>query len=565
MADLFDIFDNFDNLFGDTENDTPVKERVTTLLRSSSCKELSDEQLDVYSINYSDCYKVSRSSDTYLKFVSKLSSKVFQPMLQKAGSDESTFKKIAGLVESDSFQLRFGAVEPPLGVKGIYLREGADMADIISLEIVSVGETLMTFGVTSTPQKKHRHVVLRDGTSCSVLGETLAILFILKEWETFVSKAEQMEVDISEALFKKDRPHYLSVCGHLQQLPFMEQFVAEYAAQARQKGYDVKCGTESATLVRKRNRDTVIYDGMDIVYYMVLPNLVALSKSIEVTPFTLFQRSATGAVWTGFSKPGKNRYNAGVECLSEMLCLMKEHFGVLNQVAVDQLYDRKLDKDRANRARSFETKKNTPKYLLDAAANSRFSGDFKFVEFDESISLDEMKKLEDEWSGLRKDFFSSLDLSDISLRFRRLGNHHAAGLYYRPWRCICIDVRQPDSFLHELGHCIDHKFGGLSNLLEPQFGQMHRLYKEHFEKCSDGIVLKGKYDAQYYLNHAEVFARCFEIYCKEKHIGFSLLKTEEDFANSRFAYPNDEATVQYIVQYFDDIFAEISGKAAVSA
>ena len=43
-----------------------------------------------------------------------------------------------------------------------------------------------------------------------------------------------------------------------------------------------------------------------------------------------------------------------------------------------------------------------------------------------------------------------------SIRFRKLGNHKAIGLYYPLIQCLCVDLRNTTSFIHELGHLIDH-------------------------------------------------------------------------------------------------------------
>ena len=148
---------------------------------------------------------------------------------------------------------------------------------------------------------------------------------------------------------------------------------------------------------------------------------------------------------------------------------------------------------------------------------------------------------------------------EVSLRFRKLGNHKASGLYYYTLKCLCVDVRSPGSMVHEVGHMIDYHLDHISIKYEFQriFDRYESLLKDYVRnnKGNDTAILTGKtkYNLSYYLQPTEVFARCFEMYVvKCRNIDNSLCKPQ-----GGFAYPEDAILLSSIQEFYDRILKKL--------
>ena len=205
-------------------------------------------------------------------------------------------------------------------------------------------------------------------------------------------------------------------------------------------------------------------------------------------------------------------------------------------------------------AKSFQTKKNIPMKCIQAMSRSGFNDYFGYVEFDEECDLKLMEELYREYRA----FAMELGLNrypEVSLRFRKLGNHKASGLYYYLLKCLCVDVRSPESMVHEVGHMIDYHLGHISARYAFQriYDRYERLLKDycHNSNTAEAKVLKGntKYNLKYYLMPTEVFARCFEMYVvRIRGVDNSLCKPA-----GGFAYPEDEELMDLIREFYDGI------------
>ncbi|MCR5837009.1 MAG: hypothetical protein K6G88_10930 [Lachnospiraceae bacterium] len=212
-------------------------------------------------------------------------------------------------------------------------------------------------------------------------------------------------------------------------------------------------------------------------------------------------------------------------------------------------------------ARSFQTKKNIPNATVKAMKNSRFNNFFGFVEFDELVDLKKIEEIEKEFEAFNLFLFGEKGLvtKNVELRFRRLGNHKAAGLYYPFFNCICIDINNPGSFVHEYGHMLDYTNGNASEKAE--FYSLRELYCDAMKRAvkEQDIKLKGKYNMDYYSTPTEVFARCFELYmfyCRK--MSNNILKDIDGFA-----YPNDELFLKHVDKYFTAFFEKYSKKESI--
>lgn len=205
-------------------------------------------------------------------------------------------------------------------------------------------------------------------------------------------------------------------------------------------------------------------------------------------------------------------------------------------------------------AKSYMTKKNYSDKYLKAMAESKFNTFFGYVEIDSDCELQKVEELELEFRALAKEL--CLDKGeDVSLRFRKLGNHKATGLYYPVLKCLCVDIRCPSSFVHEIGHMLDYENGELSAKYD--FYELYEAYKNAvvsaLSKASDAEQAvyngKGKYNLSYYFQKTEVFARCFEMYLlRHRGINNSLLKPELE----TLPYPNTEKVNNLIKSYFEN-------------
>lgn len=220
----------------------------------------------------------------------------------------------------------------------------------------------------------------------------------------------------------------------------------------------------------------------------------------------------------------------------------------------------KFLKDLQSRAPVWKTKKNIPEKTVKAMKNSGFNDFFGYVEFDEECELEKMKEIEREFRALNT-VFHQKKCEDEALRFRKLGNYKATGLYFPNLHCLCVDIRCPSSMAHEYFHMLDYKNGSLSR--KYSFEKCEQLYtkalKKRIENMEDGSALKiqltgnSKYNADYFLEPTEIFARCGEIYLMRiLEISSSLCKVEK---REMFAYPDTEELNAEIQKYFDAFFS----------
>ena len=204
-------------------------------------------------------------------------------------------------------------------------------------------------------------------------------------------------------------------------------------------------------------------------------------------------------------------------------------------------------------AKSYQTKKGINKKTVEAMEKSNWNNHFGYVEFDQDCDLALIEELEKEFGAIAGKFSWDKE-EEVSLRFRRLGNHKAAGLYYSALKCICVDINNPSSLVHEYFHMLDYTNDRASRTAA--FSSVYYRYKELIEqyaKTDDSIQGNSKYNKSYYLQPTEVFARCGEMYLvRVKEIDNSVVKTRDNFA-----YPNDEKLLAFITEYFDGFLKEV--------
>jgi hypothetical protein len=235
--------------------------------------------------------------------------------------------------------------------------------------------------------------------------------------------------------------------------------------------------------------------------------------------------------------------------LSHVLQLIwKQKAGIVSQLKYYRT------SQQSSHARSFETKKGIPKNIVESMEASSFNKYFYYVELDQDCDAKNVEEIAMEFKTFHDTYFPNLTTDNTSIRFRKLGNHKAAGLFYPSVNCICVDLSYPSSLVHEYGHCIDYNFGNLSNSTE--FSKVLDRYSELLKGNAATKELKGKYDLGYYLTPTEVFARSFEMYVtRELKVQNSICKQDD---KTMFAYPKDEILMKDIMDFFQSTFKKIA-------
>lgn len=211
-------------------------------------------------------------------------------------------------------------------------------------------------------------------------------------------------------------------------------------------------------------------------------------------------------------------------CLSFINNYLQNTYNIIRQ----QRYEHSLNEQ--SHAKAWETKKNINKETQHIMKMTPLHKYFEGIELDSDVDLRQFSKFQDETMRLMKRLPQG-DEQPI-LRLRKLGNHHAAGMYVPALNTIIVDFRKPSeiykdqgattheeasysSFIHEYGHYLDRYLGdrnGLSLSLQSEFLTIQQQYAKNLKAVSDS----GAKEFDYYTTPTEVFARAFEIYTRDE-------------------------------------------------
>jgi len=161
-------------------------------------------------------------------------------------------------------------------------------------------------------------------------------------------------------------------------------------------------------------------------------------------------------------------------------------------------------------ATAYMDKKNIPQTHLDAAANSRLRKNFRHLELDADVDLDEFKDFEDSYIEIKDKLPEIPKDKTPELRIRKLGKHKAHGVFFPQKNTVAVDVHNSGSFIHEMGHQFDLVVKNNASL-NSEFSPIIREYVNNLKIPHDS----GK-KIDYYSTPTEVFARFFENYAHEK-------------------------------------------------
>ncbi|HFC9206710.1 TPA: hypothetical protein ACF0PM_002169 [Clostridium perfringens] len=246
--------------------------------------------------------------------------------------------------------------------------------------------------------------------------------------------------------------------------------------------------------------------------------------------------------------------------------LIVEAFAILREKSYSDMLEEKYNKGlKSDYAKSFEDKKTVTDKVKSVMVQSLFNKDFINFEIDQDTDLKKFKQIEEEFIRLKKifNFNEFFKIKRPSLRFRRLGQHRALGLYYPHVNCVCVDIKSPKSFFHEIGHCIDYTIEDSIVRLSAKLSfsrviyNYRDLYNAELEKIKDTPT--GKYLTNkkgYFFNQTEIFARSFEIYLsKVKKIESSFLKDTFPLSGG---YVFSDEYLKNLTIFFDNLMQELS-------
>jgi len=219
--------------------------------------------------------------------------------------------------------------------------------------------------------------------------------------------------------------------------------------------------------------------------------------------------------------------------------------------------------DQRDHARSFEDKKNIPKKIVELMESSILNERLGFIEYDEMCDTDAIDVADTQIFSFLDTYFPKVDVSSVTLRFRRLGNHKAAGLYYPTHRCICVEISEPWAFTHEFGHMLDYLYGCVSNVTKNAcFKEVYDRYVEVFDKklsvdsaLSDRLRKGGqKSKYNYFTRETEVFARSFELFMSSKlNLDNTILQGIEFYEGKAEYHPEDEKYMHLVDEFFSSL------------
>ena len=233
-------------------------------------------------------------------------------------------------------------------------------------------------------------------------------------------------------------------------------------------------------------------------------------------------------------------------------------------LTLQQQYD--TEQARSSHATFFQTKKNIDKTTqteMEYLTND-LSKHFKKVEIDNDVDLEELKKFIPEL----KQTVSALPHAKSGikpiLRFRKLKNHRALGMFTPINNTLAVDFRYDkktketglQSFVHEYGHFLDYNYNGRSNLplsINKNFSDSLQSIQAEIGNSSTALTPK---ESAYLKTPSEVFARAFETYASTLGVNNSVIK-DKDIYNSKIDIKYSTFTPdikKMVFSYFDKQF-----------
>lgn len=227
------------------------------------------------------------------------------------------------------------------------------------------------------------------------------------------------------------------------------------------------------------------------------------------------------------------------------------------------------------RAGAFDTKKyitNEKKELMMDNYFLRTRG-FSFVEVDNSVLVQDFDIIQKDWvhvMPLLPNIENTPNLPIPKLRFRKLGNYNAVGIYSPQLNALAIEGSS--SFIHEYGHMIDFKYQDATresdtthNYVQAYYASTLSLTKGFspiltlYQRLWDAHPGTKRFKGDYYKTPTEVFARAYETYLRNKRLKSHLLGTIENkekdmYQEVPYLLFNDKVLLAEVMTYFDAFY-----------
>ena len=268
-----------------------------------------------------------------------------------------------------------------------------------------------------------------------------------------------------------------------------------------------------------------------------------------------------GGYYSDYGVANSLENNAFIDWISQYLF---DTFSFILQAQAEQ-------RDASNsHAKFFQQKKNINKEKRQAMHKlSDLLKDYvKVVEIDNDVDLNKLNKL----IPTIKETFPLLpkaqDGSKPILRFRKLRNLKAIGVYTCFNDTIALDFRSIgnitglQAFVHEYGHFLDYhsesetalsitdsKF--VNGVLDPVVNYLKKFR-------NTGFMNQGKFGFDYLCTPTEVFARAFEVYVSFLGLNNSLIESKSHYTNwKRAEYACFKDIYQNVSDYFDSEYPSL--------
>lgn len=224
----------------------------------------------------------------------------------------------------------------------------------------------------------------------------------------------------------------------------------------------------------------------------------------------------------------------------------------------------------SSHAKFYQTKKNinqeTQQEML--RLSNSWSKYVQKVEIDNDVDLDKLNKLKPELMATFKVLPVAENGKKPTLRFRKLKNHKALGIFTPVNNTIAVDFRPDDgggiglqSFIHEYGHFLDFNNTAdtnrsLSNKFKPILKQTQQAISA---LSAEQLGTGKKHGIPYLSTPTEVYARGFELYTHNLGLNNSLLKDAEYNTDVRYTTFSKD-TRKRLFSYFDEEFPDLKDK-----
>ena len=490
-------------------------------------------------------------NDSYKLLISQIARQVVRPLLATFRKEGDASHKMLIEMVPENLKVRlerkvYSTKEYARYSKGITLSNGDPL---IFVDIEEEGFSLLhTFGATVAHSKAGKNVLFVDGTCLCDIGELFASFLLMRTIEKEYARidalleSEKSEDTIFQNLLQIE-------CRYAERL---SRYKYIFVYRKSEKDFPERLIT---MLKAQLPGQIMVVDNSRLVEKIAEEFGYQREDYITLNPlhiqnvYAAFGSKLGRFVYHDFLRRHGNAYWAvPKECT--IGTYLVDAYRIIYQVRAEQnAFLRKIESENREHAKSYQSKKNIPPKILQAMEKSPLNQRFGFVEYDEDCDLKKVMEVEREILAFLGAYVPFVNATDNQIRFRKLGNHKALGMYYPYMKCLCIDIRHVHSFIHEFGHLIDYEYGNLSD--KNSFSQVLISYRNHLLKSEQVKTLRGKYDINYYLTPTEVFARSFEIYVS-KELGVKNSLLPDSFS---MVYPIESADYMNAVKnYYDDFF-----------